>query len=501
MKALVIFFALILAAFATAFSPPYYDDQELAASTIIVIGYCPDVQAPAIAHKNHPHAPWSEPRVHLVITRVLYGNVALGKVTLMAPFYPSWVGEPMDDVIIQGPPSNVDYTKPNIWFLSKERSWDDNDPSNYLTAFTYRSTQRLKFLPLYETLRGANRDTTIRPFLESTDPEIVSRAVDFVGSFIEPWPLPGDPNDNSRTHHIVTSQAERVRAVAEGPLQSCRAKAAALYGAIKGREAIPFMLRLLKNKERLTPIVAVGYLVKYRVDFNSRGIDIKSRDRFSAYTCCTVMQAIQDSRRTQYVPLLFRYLGDSGDGGSAGEDYYLPTLYAKHTLKEMTGFSFPQEATRSRQAWERVKDVPNRDKRLRMLTALLGDWDNPVVATARAIRLEPPNKQTDPGFGPNMIVEFEIRNRSPHKVTMRSRPRYVNTYFKDGGSSGTGFVDGAGPKNLITLKPGAVYRYREHVEPDAYMIAEKGKVFLDFTSGAGTGAWLTVIQATVIPLH
>jgi hypothetical protein len=172
MKFLLCLAVLLGSTTANALWPIFYTDLQLAQSPVVVIGYWPNAPIhEATAQKD-------QTTTTLVITQVLYGKAQVGKTQIVAPFATYW-----KDVFItvsnQFPPEVYDCSKPNIWFLRHEEVAGVRSQRS-LEAYTYRSIQDLKYLPLYKALRSRNREKAVTPLLESSDPQIAKRASAFV---------------------------------------------------------------------------------------------------------------------------------------------------------------------------------------------------------------------------------------------------------------------------------------------------------------------------------
>lgn len=497
-------------------------DVALAASPIIVIGYWP--KAPRIPHRiiRGDTIERDETRTKLVITKVLHGSISPGSHELLYSYGVGWndQGKDLNSASSTLAMTNTDVSKPNIWFLTWGKGWDPADKHQYLKLGTYRCIQPPNLAPLYESLRGADRDVRIGACLESRDSEVVKLALQFVSDDWYVWPNGGyDPEASRRPKpRRVTGQIARVLRIALAGPDKCRSEAEALYGDMAGRTSVSYMRNWLKDKHAAIRLVAAAYLVRFGDWQSLPGIEAACRraaedDRSGDYEtgfqnatiACALIFEMRSKKDLRYAPALISFLENDVQGSGSADG--IPSQWARAALKALTGFTFPLSVASSSKAWARASTVQSRSSRLQLLAKSLGKWDDPLVAEVRAaldrrggaIRKAGHNGEPD-----DLLVEVVVTNRAPQAVTITGRPASTDLNCSQGGGS---FGADPGATNemfrLVTLRPGGSLRYRTYIWDRALNPGERSDMSLFFGSpgkGNRPGVWVGTIKAKLIHL-
>ena len=201
-----------------------------------------------------------------------------------------------------------------------------------------------------------------------------------------PWPYGGIWEDSwtfgaPATTDTVGEQLGEVQKLVDGGPRQIRAYAAAILALLEGPASYPRMRSLLQDRDPEVRMVAAGVLIREReIGSLDRIHRVIRRQNPEVETMeALIVRSLGEWNDLRIVPLLLDCLSwfDSLRPPVVGR-WRPPVLRAQESLRERTGFTFPQDSAASRMAWEATRaesDVMRRNTRLR---ALLGEWLHPL---------------------------------------------------------------------------------------------------------------------------
>jgi hypothetical protein len=470
---------------AISFPPVIVTDEELARKPLIVVARWPKAR-----RSDHGRG---EVHTELIVERVLKGSISPGRHQLRVGVSVSWQADGMG-LIDQSSGfmrlgSEYNVTKPTLWFLSRERSWNPKDKTLYLSLDTGYGVQPLALEPFYTALLGETPHQRAAEFLQAESPEIVLRALDYVNGGATPWPFqrwqPWYAHYKPKPPRRLVQHAPAVAKVLERQEAELRSYAAAVYAELAGRQSVPRLRSLLADKDPEVRAVAVGVLARHRDStsvglFSQAVLGIKG-----AHLGCEVVGRLAGWGNPQVVPALINFLENDDYAGSLGMvDIRIPALKAQEALRRITGFSFPYDARASQRAWADAQQFLTTQQRAESLREALADSAIPPDASATRTKAH---------------VWFKVTNRSKRTIHLTRRPFDIELRWDDalsGGPGGSGEVKGRG--SFLRLAPGESVRWREAVagsgrlEQVTLLYARHGHEY-------GVNGWIGVVRATVKP--
>jgi hypothetical protein len=469
LRLVVAFVAVLTAALAEGITPRTYTDDELAQFPQVVVAYWPGGPAkPQVGNADKG----SEQTI--VVTQVLGGTIRRGRVRVMCGNWIDWSGK-RDQGFFDGAPLPPvhNFHRLNVWFLKGGKGGQP-----YLLESIY-CVQPLNLVPLYRALRPADRNERVGSCLESRDPEVVSRALTFVDGDKDPWPLENGLSrlESTEEGKPLAGQMGRVRDVALGRLSGCRAEAAAVYAKGMQGSSVGVLRRLLDDRDPQVQAVAAAWLV--RLDDTrevSKIAAVLGKIEDSGVACQTA-QAAGRSRDTAYVPALIQLLDNHMLWFMLGTDLHVPSSDAQKALRSLTGVVFPFDVAASDNAWRAVEglDLASRAEKLK---AILGDWDEPLVAT---YLLLPGKAKFYKGMDGRML-QVTVRNRTDHPVVVENRPASFDCSVDNGEFGGSVREPGNDqPTRLVSLAAGGAIRFKMVVEAEPLWEKTKPVIQLEYT--------------------
>jgi len=413
---------LIPMAETNALAPPYISDQELARYPIIVVARWE--KAPISAHNKFDESGKTivicEAHTKLRVERVLKGDLKPGVFDLK---FEHWcVCWDKDGRNVCSSSSSMmlgdvdDVTKPKIWFLKRERSWDDKDEKQYLSLQNYREIQPLVLEPFYMALAKEKCDAA--KFLLSENPLIVGRALRYVcgGGLVFPFNnfFRARYSTPSKPGKILKEQADNVAKIATNPKMppSDRGMALAIYADWKGKEAVPLLKKMLRDKERYVAAMAFLLLANAR-DEGSIDTIIAESKKFASCSkmswdvgslLCDAIKQLGKWKDQRLAPALIAFLETDTCAGRDMDGMRIPQIRARKSLISVTGLVFPYQVEKSMAAWNKVKDLPEA-KRAEALKEILPCRETPFKAELVGTPGNAAIRITNIGYGNQVIAK------------------------------------------------------------------------------------------------
>ncbi len=410
--------ALFAASALNALAPPYVSDAELARYPVIVVAkwdktpWKPHYKYGKFEDTGEKVIEKEEYFTELEILRVIKGDVKPGLHKLKIGYGLGWDkdGEFVSSgtsTDMSGDVSNA--SEPNIWFLKKTRSWDENDKTEYLSASNYRELQPLPLERFYAVLGGDNPKEKIPKFLDSKNSEEVSRALEYVFGYHLAWPYNSrfDKMYNmSKTFDPLPGAAEMAaKVIARKDLKSVRVSAMTIYASLKGAECADYVRQFLADEFIDLRGMAVCILAHYKDeqsidDINNAVPGITKCHGFSHL----IIDTIREWGDIRLTPALISFL-DTNQGFQSAASGANDALFA------ITGARFPYSVNRSMAIWKKIADISNPKEQREALKKLLEDY---------AVHLEAEL------CGSPEKAFVRITNKSKHAVAITSKPSGLN---------------------------------------------------------------------------
>jgi hypothetical protein len=516
----------VFATAAYAIAPPFVPDEQLAEQPIVVVARWD--KSPLVPHHEEIEGNVSkhlEIRAQIVVERSIRGDVKPGTYTILLGPFIGWHEDggrifTMTSTMCAGDVDDV--AQPNLWLLSRRRSWDQADQKEYLCLDTYRGVQPLPLEPYFLALANRHPEREVPNLLSSGDPTLLSRVLEYVSGGEYPWPFDPDESDRfvkrtpqERTLKPLVAQAPKVELLLNRPDPRIRAMAAAAYALLAKEKAVPRIRLLLTDKDPDVRAVAIGLLARSKDAASSEAINKAAEGVKEPHIVCKAIEALTHRGSESTVPTLIRFLQNDAFAYRIGDDLGVPALKARAALKKITGYTFPLDVRVGLEAWEKAKTVTPAAERLALLAKLAPCDPEPLVATIaladdRKTPTMPANTQSTftAGLGGEereTPADITVMNRSRQAVTLRHFPSGVNIRWGSPGSGSGRSSTGVGPlpegkEGYVDLAPGQSTRFRVNLS-GRFMAAEPvtREITLDYLSNGnehGVNAWIGSLKVT-----
>jgi len=444
-KILIIgFFILLLCSSTYAMGPAYVTDAELAQYPIIVIAKWDKAETKPHKLVKGDVCEKFEVFTELNVQRVLKGDIKPGKQTILMGWGIGWNkdGTELRTWTSTDIPGDVaDVTKPSIWFLAKEQSWDTSDKTLYYCVPHYRAIQPLFLEEYFVALASDNPEEQVPQLLASDNAELLRRILRYICGDI--WPWPDEPMGDctfywnpEKRGNVLRKQSETVKKVVERNVGDVRYVAASVYAELEGKNCIKYMRSLLNDKDLKVRGVAIGILIRYK-DEDSIEAMIKAVEGVNdGSLSCRVIEAVSSWGNERLVPLLITFLQNDAFAYQYGEDIGIPALKARKALYEITGHWFPYYIAASAEVWKKVAAVRDSNERGKLLRELLPENEFPVAAELiGSARKAPKESKNNTGSkieinkvdeSGDSIVTVRLRNVSGQEITIAKLPTVVH---------------------------------------------------------------------------
>lgn len=385
-------------------------------------------------------------------------------------------------------------------------------------------------MPLFEALRGSDRNSAIAPLLTSSDSEIVQHCLGFISGYHSLWP--DNEFDFMRPSHLrdfLPQYLPAIQLIAKSSSGTYRSTALALYGEMAHEKSIPLMRSLLDDRDEAVRVTAMSWLIRYKDQQSVRRIAAASKsilhqlggrsaNETNAITNLTTpLSLLVDSRRLEYIPTLIEYLDYLVNSRDASFNY----VTVRDKLQSWIGFRFPPNRLASLRAWDQVKGIKEPKARREKLASLLGNWEHPLTATAKFVMDASGGYRTKSGSGTysrdssyskpispreealldnSVRIEVVVTNESHMPVTIAAWPYAVKVEASESGAEST--PDGPRPKRrFVTLQPGTSFRTKLDVAQVLGRKGEKVHLTLDYSPAEapeGVYPWIGKLETDMV---
>ena len=472
--------------------PKFVSDPELAKCPLIVVAKWNDASWKNNSRVEDNIVKEYEVATEIEVIRVVQGDVAPGKLTILVGFAIGWSTERpfVSSYMSTEVAGEAAATEDNLWFLSKSRSRIDSKEYFYLS--THRGVQPLALEPYFKALQG-QRIADHVPQLLRSDKEIVQlRTLELIagGNFpwpYEPWSFLGRPK-NSRP---LKGHAVLVRSLIENANnKQVRRHAVAVYAHASGKASVPFMRTQLENEDPVVRGIAVGILAKHQDRKIADSMAKAVRGLNDPKVACAVIKRLDAWHDPAAAAALIEFLQDDGFAGRSGNDWDVPAIQSRESLFRITGHFFPFDVVKSREAWATAREIQDSDQRTEYLTSAAPCEPKPWHAKFLM--------EKDRSF----IV---LTNHSKKTITLATQPTDITVNFLRG-CFGCGVdTDAALDKSdYVSVDAGRSYRFKldtQHLEWLKEGL-EKSSLSIDLAymsngNKVGVNAWLGVISVEI----
>ena len=477
----------------SAMAPNIFSDEELAKFPVIVVG-----KWEKVAFRSHRQErknddgetvveKW-EVYTKLKILRTIKGpNLALGEHELKVGRGIAWneEGKGLETGTSTQIPGDVDdITKPRIWFLRKDRSWDSKDQTEYLSISNFRCVQDLALEKFFVAAGSKNSGENVENLLESDDPEVVERALRFLCGARDPWPVGPSKDEQAgffglqAESTVYSASAEKIREIAaKTKHRDLESTFIAAYVKLVEKIDMAFLETFLESERVNTRIVAACLLIQQKKFSSLEKIDAKGGE---TDLVLQMIAEIEKKKDLKLVPLLLAQLENGESRGYMGGNHLIPALKAKKVLRELTGCVFPFDVEGSRKAWQAAK-FEGRVRRIEIISKLAPAVKMPFKAEVIGTPKEPRLRLTNVSSIPTMI------GSQPSSIS-QSAPGLTSSCYPG---------KAPGPKYQM-IAPGSFLDFpMELAERLLLFPADQRSIKIDFLDNGGDGprAWIGVVSA------
>jgi hypothetical protein len=528
---LLVIVRLSWATSAQAIAPPYMSDEELADLPVIVVAKWE--KAPFHSHIKYDQdkelgrvVRQFEAYTKLKVLRTVKGNVPPGDVELLVNYGISWHedGKWVTSGTSTELPGDVeDVTTPNLWFLTKARSWDSNRKKEYLSVDNYRQIQPLVLEKCFVALGSPRRETLVPQLLATDSPEVAMRVLRYISGGIWPWPYDPDAFEMRLRHsnpehrgRTLKEESQRVWSIVKSNAGKSRPYAVSVYADLKGRDSIKDIRTLLDDKDPIVRGVAIGILVRYEDGESLERINKAIRGVDKGWLACKLIDALSSWEDERVVPCLISYLQNSSFAYQHGDDLGIPAIKARQALKDMTGHWFPFDVDLSMKAWRQARQIPDKVKRRELLNQLIPGEEFPFIAElVGKISYKTANDAKQPaakssleatGLGDNAgseqvaVATVRLRNITKRPVVVGKRPTAVDMSSPNGCAYYGNSFPTMKPASdqFVQLTPGGTLDF-EVTLSESFRIAEPHLrhlkvIYHDNGNTVGVNAWIGTLE-------
>ncbi len=376
-----------------AIAPSYQTDADLTQYPILVVAKWD--KAPMRPHHLSVGNVCKKFEVftELILERVIKGDIAPGKHTILMGLGIGWQedGAGLATWTSTHIPGDVDdVTKPSLWFLDRKRSWDPSDKILYYHVPHYRAIQPVTLEEYFGALRSPRPETDVPKLLVSDNPEVLIRVLRYVCGGVWPWPVDASPRDERSPiramwgpltrGRMLTEQAEAVRRVVERGVGGVSPLAVSVYAELTGKDGVPYLRSLLKDRDPTVRGVAIGLLARHRDQASVAAMAEAARGVRDGHTACALIEALSGWADPRLAPVLIPFLQNDAFAYQYGDDLGIPALKAREALHKIAGCWFPHNVAVAAAAWKRAEATADPAKRKALLDKLLPGGQFPVTA-------------------------------------------------------------------------------------------------------------------------
>lgn len=375
-RALVMLSAVSVSEHSSAIAPPSISDSSLANFPIIVVASWPQAKIQRHDDIQGNVARHIEAFTDLKVDRVVKGDVTTANHRLKISWGISWNADGKflnsgTSTLVLGDVADV--TKPNLWFLVRDRSWESTDKTEYLTLLALRAIQPLALEEYFQVIRSPNPDAGLKNLLASRDEIVLRRTMRFACGEILPWPNDSGYERRYRGPADLTArlpdQIESVARIIDGTdHDDLRPLAVSVYADLAGARGLELVRRLLNDRDVNVRLTVVGVLARSKDKASAPGFAAALHKSGDASLTASVIEALRVWHEVEVVPALIRFLENDEVGALQGKAA-TSAARARSALHEITGVSFPYDVEKSSHAWNQAKDIADRVERRTALSA------------------------------------------------------------------------------------------------------------------------------------
>ena len=383
----------LVAPSAFALAPDYQTDYELAQYPYIVLAQWDKAERRSHRLVEGDVCKRFEEFTELNVLRVVKGDLTPGRHTLLSSYGIAWLenGTGLSTGMSTEIPGDVDdVTKPNLWFLTRERSWNPSDKASYLFVPHYRTVQPPVLESFFVALASKEHDEEVPKLLASDNPEVITRVLRHLCGGVLPWPYQPEelqmhyrPSERGR---LMKECAPSVRGLMARDVPGIRPLAASVYAELSGRDCVGFMRSLLADRDPAVRGIAVGVLAQCEDVESIARMCTAVKGLEDAALACAVIWKVAAWDDLRVAPVLIPFLEDDSDGGFMGQLTYIPALKAQKSLHSLTDCWFPFDIEGAQKAWAQAAALPTVEAQRGRLQALLpsnacplrAQWSGPL---------------------------------------------------------------------------------------------------------------------------
>jgi len=402
-----------------------------------------------------------------------------------------------------------DITQPNLWFLTKARSWDETRTDEYLSISNYRSIQPLVLENYFRALKSPQPEVEVPKLLSPERPVEANRVLRYLSGGIWPWPFGPDPHGFSSYTNpdtrgpLLKSEADRVWKIVGSATAQARPPTLSVYAELAGEDGIIRVRTLLDDKDPEVRGIAIGILARHH--------DLESLDRLEqaaggvdhGWLACKVIAELSSWGHEGVVPSLITWLQNNDFAYQYGDDLGIPALKARQALKQITGHWFPFNVEQSAKAWSQASLMSDQAQRGALLAKLIPGEEYPLLAELVGEPVHNDPKAAEPPTGKGypdgeVTVTIRLQNISPLPVTISRVPSTVSIRWPAGVSGGSISPKHVTSETYVTLEPAESLEFTAHLD-ESFLLAEPDdrslKIsFRDNGNSAGVNAWIGTLE-------
>lgn len=492
-----------MAAGAMAIAPPFLTDAQLSKFPVIVIAKWEKTPITQHFKENDSNIAMREIYTRLRILEVIRGDVKPGEVEIMMGWGIGWnnEGKELRTYTSSDLPGDLDdVTQPAIWFLQRQRSWDETRKEEYLSVSNYRAVQPIELKDFYVAMTREDADRIVPTLLSMERTFISRRVLIHLCGGIPPWPYDVGTHGSfyrrpRERGKVYREEAGRIWEFVKANPGKPRPISVAAYAELGGKECIENMRALLDDGDPDVRLVAIGVLAKHR-DRDSMGRFAKAASVHTGrLASCLVLEELSTWDEAGLVPTFIRFLQNDdwayqGEGGY--QDLISPMILARRALLSRTGHKFGFDVELAEKAWEEASRFSEPIERLRLLEKLAPEAKAPIVATA----VGSPSKELgaylwkgiDRVSADERVIKVRLCNHSSQPVTILKQPSEVSEIWESGSDGYRTDVDGS-KRECVTIKPNEIGRLEVCVSTKFLDAAvEKRRLVLSYLPEEGDSA-------------
>lgn len=454
---MIVLAVLLLCDVVYAVGPSYKTDAELVRFPVIVVAQWDRAETRRYESEDESRGRRFEVETELNVLRVIKGQISPGKHSLLLDWGIGWMkdGTGLATWTSTHLPGDVeDVSKPNIWMLERELSWEGGmrktawavvgvllvlsvfaillailairkrkgkrllaavvllvltsmagyKASGYiwspLQVTYYRAIQPLVLEEYYAALDSFHPQSHVQKLLKSDHPEVLRRTLHYLCGWV--WPWPNTPREFGNLHYetpeergeVLCGHAEAVRKFVVTAPDEVRPLAVSVYAELAKGDCIEYMRSLLGDRDSSVRGVAVGILAQHKDEASIPHIAKALEGIEDAYLACKIIEMMTAWGDDRLTPAFITFLEDGTFSYQYSDELGIPAVKARKGLYAITGHWFPYAVQVSSEAWKQVEAILNKDGRREMLGQILPGTEFPLNAELVGIARPQPTDLT-----------------------------------------------------------------------------------------------------------